>query len=72
MDKVSVLTKDQTVVSREVELGNLTEEQAKYDARRSVLLQCIGASDYIYPDIFIGNTKRMPCICYVVMVLGTR
>lgn len=58
MDKVSVLTKDQTVVSREVELGNLTEEQAKYDARRSVLLQCIGASDYIYPDIFIGNTKK--------------
>lgn len=58
MDKVAVLTKDQTVVSREVELGNLTEEQAKYDARRSVLLQCIGASDYVYPDIFIGNTHK--------------
>lgn len=58
LDGVAVLTKDQTVVSREVELGNLTEEQAKYDARRSVLLQCIGASDYVYPDIFIGNTKK--------------
>lgn len=58
LDRVAVLTKDQTVVSREVELGNLTEEQAKYDARRSVLLQCIGASDYVYPDIFIGNTKK--------------
>ena len=51
-DSVSVLTKDQTVVAREVELGNLTEEQAEFDSRRSVLLQCIGASDYVYPDMF--------------------
>lgn len=57
-DRVSVLTKDQTVVAREVELGNLTEEQAKLDSRRSVLLQCIGASDVVYPDLFFGDTKK--------------
>ncbi|MEE0059606.1 MAG: PP2C family serine/threonine-protein phosphatase [Acutalibacteraceae bacterium] len=55
---VQVLTKDQTVVAREVELGNITPEQAKVDPRRSVLLQCVGASDVVYPDIFVGNTNK--------------
>lgn len=51
-----VITKDQTFVAREVELGNMTLEQAKTDSRRSVLLQCIGASESVYPDFFFGNT----------------
>lgn len=55
---VTVLTKDQTVVAREVELGNLTPEEAETDSRRSVLLQCIGASDTVYPDMFFGDTKQ--------------
>ena len=56
-DSVAILTKDQTVVAREVELGNLTPEEAETDSRRSVLLQCIGASDDVYPDMFFGDTK---------------
>lgn len=56
-DRVSVLTKDQTVVAREIELGNLTEEEAANDSRRSILLQCIGASEEVYPDMFFGDTK---------------
>lgn len=56
-DTVTVLTKDQTVVAREVELGHLTPEEAERDSRRSVLLQCIGASDEVYPDMFFGDTK---------------
>lgn len=58
VDGVQVLTKDQTVVAREVELGNLTPEQAEKDERRSVLLQCVGASDVVYPDMFFGDTKQ--------------
>lgn len=57
-DEVIRLTKDQTVVAREVELGILTEEEAKHDSRRSVLLQCIGASDEVYPDMYFGDTKQ--------------
>lgn len=53
-----VLTKDQTVVAREVEQGNLTEEQALTDSRRSVLLQCVGASDVVYPDMFFGDVRE--------------
>lgn len=57
-DSVKLLTKDQTVVAREIELGNMTEEEAKSDPRRSVLLQCIGASDAVYPDMFFGDTVQ--------------
>lgn len=56
-DRVSVLTRDQTVVAREVELGNITPEEAETDPRRSVLLQCVGASDDVYPDMFFGDTR---------------
>lgn len=56
-ESVKVLTRDQTVVAHEVELGNLTPEQAENDSRRSVLLQCVGASDEVYPDLFFGNIK---------------
>lgn len=69
-DDVTVLTKDQTVVAREVELGNLTEEEAEKDSRRSVLLQCIGASDKVYPDMFFGDTK--PDAVYMLCSDGFR
>ncbi len=52
-DRVALLTKDQTFVMREVDLGHLTPEQAEKDERRSVLLQCIGASEEVYPDYFL-------------------
>ncbi len=55
---VSLITKDQTVVARDVETGVLTQEQANNDPRRSILLQCIGASDRVYPDFFFGKNKK--------------
>lgn len=55
-DAVKQLTLDQTFVAREIALGNMTEEQARVDQRRNVLLQCVGASDEVYPDLFFGQT----------------
>ncbi len=55
--QLSVLTRDQTVVAREVEQGLLSLEQARSDPRRSVLLQCIGSSEEVYPDFFFGEPK---------------
>lgn len=52
------ITSDQTFVAREVAMGRMTEEQAAMDSRRSVLLQCIGASDEVYPDMFFGNVLQ--------------
>lgn len=57
-DTVYQLTEDQTFVAREVKYGRMTEEEAKTDSRRSVLLQCVGASDDIYPDMFFGDPKE--------------
>lgn len=53
-----VLTIDQTVVANEVRLGRMTQEQAAVDPRRSVLLQCIGASRTVVPDYFVGSPTR--------------
>ncbi len=54
-ESVKQITKDQTFVAREIALGNMTEEQARGDKRRNVLLQCVGASDDVYPDMFFGD-----------------
>lgn len=56
--EINQLTTDQTVVEREVALGNLTREEAKVDTRRNVLLQCVGASDAVYPEMTFGETKK--------------
>lgn len=55
-DTVKQLTTDQTFVAREIAMGNMTEEEALLDERRNVLLQCVGASDDVYPDMFFGDT----------------
>ena len=57
-DTLKQITADQTFVAREIALGNMTEEQAKTDERRNVLLQCIGASELVYPDMFFDDVKE--------------
>jgi serine/threonine protein phosphatase PrpC len=51
------VTEDQSVVAREIALGNLTPEQALRDPRRSILLQCIGASPMVEPAFFQGTLR---------------
>lgn len=57
-DEIKQLTKDQTLINREIELGNLTEEEAERDPRRNILLQCVGATETVCPDFFFGETKK--------------
>lgn len=57
-NRISQITKDQTFVAREVEAGRMTEEEARNDSRRSVLLQCVGASDSVYPEMICGNANK--------------
>ena len=54
-DTLKQITNDQTFVAREIALGNMTPEQAEVDERRNVLLQCVGASEEVYPDMFFGE-----------------
>lgn len=57
-DTIHQITEDQTFIAREIKLGRMTPEQAALDPRRNVLLQCVGASDEVYPDMFFGDVKQ--------------
>lgn len=54
-DRIVQITEDHSLVAREVELGYLTKEQALVDPRRSVLLQCVGASETVKPQFEKGQ-----------------
>ena len=64
------LTNDQTFVAREIAAGRMTEEQAKTDPRRSVLLQCVGASNIVNPDFAKGQV--VPDTVYMLCSDGFR
>ena len=55
-DSVYQLTKDHTLVAKEVEMGILSLEEAEIDPRKNILLQCVGASKNVIPDFFHGKT----------------
>lgn len=52
------LTKDQTYVQREMDMGRMTPEEARRDPQRNVLLQCVGASEFIEPDFYAGDVMQ--------------
>lgn len=57
-DGLEMLTEDQTLVAREVSAGRLTPEEAATDPRRSILLQCIGASSSVMPAYYFGTVRE--------------
>lgn len=52
------LTTDQTFIAREVSRGTITPEQAKVDKRRNMLLQCVGASVVVEPQVICGKIEK--------------
>lgn len=52
------ITKDQTVAAHEIEQQRMTVAEAKSDRRSSILLQCVGASTVIEPEIITGSLKE--------------
>lgn len=57
-DQLTQLTEDQTFIAREIKKGTLTLEQARTDKRRHMLLQCVGASDDLEPQIILGRQEK--------------
>jgi len=55
---IKQLTIDQTFVANEVRKGTLTLEEAKTDKRKNMLLQCVGASSKVEPDIIQGICEK--------------
>ena len=63
-DKVELLTTDHTVTGEKIRKGQLTPEEGKHDRGRTMLLQCIGASSEICPEIIYGKTEPgIYCLC---------
>lgn len=62
---VEQFTEDQTLVWREVKRGMLKPEMIETDPRRNVLLQCVGASKYVVPEMKFGriSTDQTYMIC---------
>lgn len=54
---VEQITDDQTVVAQEVRKGSLTEEEAENDKRQHILLQCVGASKAVEPQVKVERVK---------------
>lgn len=54
-DRVYQLTKDQSLVQQQIDIGRLRPEQAEIHPQRNVLLQCIGASEVVVPDFYEGT-----------------
>jgi serine/threonine protein phosphatase PrpC len=52
------LTKDQTVIAREIEKGTMTYTEAQNDPRKNMLLQCVGASKVVTPQIVYGKVEN--------------
>lgn len=57
-NRLRQITRDQTLVQREIERGMLDFAQARYDTRRNILLQCIGASKTVRPDHMKGTVSK--------------
>lgn len=64
-DNVKQLTEDQTYINREIKAGRMTPQEAAVNPKRNMLLQCVGASREVNPDILYGsinaNTVYMLC-----------
>lgn len=56
--RVHQLTTDHTFIAREIRKGTMTVEQAKVDKRRNMLLQCVGASVQVEPEIIFGKVEK--------------
>lgn len=60
-DNIYQLTKDQSYVQREIDLGHMTPEEARSSPHRNVLLQCVGASKSVKPDFYTGKVDIGDC-----------
>jgi serine/threonine protein phosphatase PrpC len=52
------LTSDHTFIAREIRSGTMTVKQAMTDNRRNMLLQCVGASELLEPDVMVGRLEK--------------
>lgn len=69
-EKIVQLTKDQTLVQKEVDEGILEKAKADHDPRRNILVQCIGVRENVEPAYIKGSIEKDTV--YVVCCDGFR
>ena len=57
-DKLIQVTDDHTFVNRAVKMGKMTPEEALTDPRRNALVQCIGVTGEVAPEIRLGSFEN--------------
>ncbi len=55
--KLVQLTKDHSYVQEQVDAGYLTPEQARTHPYSNVITRCVGASNDVSPDIYVGPVR---------------
>ncbi|SDI35664.1 Serine/threonine protein phosphatase PrpC [Pseudobutyrivibrio sp. 49] len=56
--QLAQVSHDHSYVQQQLELGRMTEAEALASDKKSVLLQCIGASESVSPDFFTGKIEN--------------
>ena len=51
------ITKDHSYVQEQVDAGFLTPEQARYHPYSNVITRCVGASESVEPDVYVGEAR---------------
>lgn len=69
-DGVHQLTRDQSYVQQEIDMGRMTQEEAVRSNQRNVLLQCIGVGESVVPDFYSGDYAN--CSAFVLCSDGFR
>lgn len=64
------ITKDHTLIEKELDKGRISEEDARTDSRRNVLLQCIGVTKNLQIDFQVEDIS--PGACYLLCSDGFR
>lgn len=67
---LNLLTEDQTFINREIKAGRMTSKEAANHPKRNMLLQCVGASREVTPDILFASVK--PNIVFMLCSDGFR
>lgn len=57
-NKISCLTQDHSFVQREIANGRMTEEEAREDPRKNILIQAVGTGKQIAIDFLSGKVEK--------------
>ena len=56
--KVDLITHDHSYVQQQIDEGNMTIEEARISDKKSLLLQCVGASKVVTPEFYYGTCRK--------------